>query len=61
MFNTYDEAREYAKNRSRKESGYVGIVMTKGGKYNVAKDYDELDYAESLGWQIVKIRKETEK
>lgn len=54
MFNTYEEARDYAKARSRKESGYVGIVMTKGDKFNVAKNYDEVDYAESLGWEIVK-------
>ena len=54
MFSTYEEAREYAQERSRKDSGYVGIPMTKDGKYNVAKDWDEVEYAETFGWEVVK-------
>lgn len=53
MFDHYEEAREYAKRTSRIELGYVGIVMEKDGRYNVAKDYDEVDYAQKLGWNIV--------
>lgn len=54
MFNTYEEARAYAEVRSRKVEGYVGHIMTKGGKYNVAKDFEEVQYAESCGWTLVK-------
>ena len=54
MFNTYDEAKTYAMQRVKEESGYIGIILTKNNKYNVAKDYDEADYASVHGWTIVK-------
>lgn len=54
MFNSYEEAKVYAMERSKKDSNYVGIPMTKNGKYNVAKDWDEVEYAESFGWSLVK-------
>ena len=52
MFKNYEEARDYARDMSREKSGYVGIVMVKDGKYNVAADYDEVDYAEGKGWRV---------
>jgi hypothetical protein len=52
MFNSYEEAREYARTRSREESEFIGVILTKNGKYNVAYDWDEAEYAERHGWEL---------
>ena len=44
---TYEKALEYAMKREA-----MG-VLEKDGKYQTAKDWDEIKYAESLGWNYV--------
>ena len=52
MFDRLEQAVEYAREMSRTTSGYVGIIMTKNEKFNVAADWTEVEYAENFGWTV---------
>lgn len=48
MFTSFEAAYEYAKTRHYTD----GIIMEKDGRFNVAKDWEEAEYAQSCGWKI---------
>lgn len=53
MFNTYEEAKSYAQQRDEKNHNRNSIIMTKDGKYNVAKNWEDAEYGIDCGWEVV--------
>ena len=53
MFNTYEEAKSYAKRMDEENPHRKSIVLTKDGKYNVAKNWVDAEYGIECGWEVV--------